>query len=72
MNYYDYSSYFRQITTDLDSIQSKQDEIQTQLTEFRTEIGEKLDTIDNSIRASSIFLGAVLIVSLCFRVFFKC
>lgn len=72
MNYYDYSSYFRQITTDLDSIQSKQDEIKTQVTELRTEIGEKLDTIDNSIRASSIFLGAVLIVSLCFRVFFKC
>lgn len=72
MNYYDYSSYFRQITTDLDSIQSKQDELQTQFTELRTEIGEKLDTIDNSIRASSIFLGAVLIVSLCFRVFFKC
>lgn len=72
MNYYDYSSYFRQITTDLDSIQSKQDEIQNQFTELRTEIGEKLDTIDNSIRASSIFLVAVLIVSLCFRVFFKC
>lgn len=72
MNYYDYSSYFRQITGDLDSIQSKQDDLHTQVTELRTEISEKLDTIDNSIRASSIFLGAVLIVSLCFRVFFKC
>ena len=72
MNYYDYRSYFQQITGDLDSIQSKQDELQTGFTEVRTEFGEKLDNIDNSIRASSVFLGAVLIVSLCFRVFFKC
>lgn len=72
MNYYDYRSYFNQIISDLDSIQSKQDEFQNQFTELRTEIGEKLDTIDNSIRASSVFIGAVLIVSLCFRVFFKC
>lgn len=72
MNYYDYRSYFQQIITDLDAIQSKQDEFQIQFTELRTEIGEKLDTIDSSIRSASVFLGACLIVSLCFRVFFKC
>ena len=71
MNYYDYRSYFQQITGDLDNIQSKQDDLQASVNEIKTTFGEKLDLINSSITATGLILSVVLIISLCFKVFFK-
>lgn len=71
MNYYDYRSYFQQITGDLDNIQSKQVDLQVSVNEIKTTFGEKLDLINSSITAASLILSVVLVISICFKVFFK-
>lgn len=71
MNYYDYRSYFQQITGDLDNIQSKQVDLQVSVNEIKTTFGEKLDLINSSITAASLILSVVLVISICFEVFFK-
>ncbi len=71
MNYYDYRSYFQQITSDLDNIQSKQNDLQASVNEIKTTFGEKLDLINSSITAASLLLSVILVISICFKVFFK-
>lgn len=71
MNYYDYRSYFQQITGDLDNMQSKQDDLQVSVNEIKTTFGEKLDLINSSITATGLILSVVLVISICFKVFFK-
>ena len=71
MNYYDYRSYFQQITGDLDNMQSKQDDLQVSVNEIKTTFGEKLDLINSSITATGLILSVVLVISICFEVFFK-
>ena len=71
MNYYDYRSYFQQITSDLNNIQSQQDDLQVSVNEIKTTFGEKLDLINSSITAASLLLSVILVISFCFKVFFK-
>lgn len=71
MNYYDYRSYFQQITSDLDNIQSQQNDLQASVNEIKTTFGEKLDLINSSITAASLLLSVILVISICFKVFFK-
>ena len=64
MNYYDYRDYFRQITTDLDSVQTKQDDLQASIAEIRTEFGEKLDRIGDNIQGFGLMI-TVMLVAIC-------
>lgn len=68
MNYYDYRSYFNEITGDLDRIYSRQGELLTELQEYRTETSEKLDTLIETVQSCSILITAVLLISVVFGV----
>ena len=71
MNYYDYRSYFQEITDDLDRVYSKQGQQLTELQEMRTEIGEKLDNISSQIAGYGILISAVLLIATVFGVICK-
>ena len=68
MNYYDYRSYFQEITGDLDRIYSRQGEQLTELQELRTEVGEKLDTISSHIVGYGILISACVLIATVFGV----
>lgn len=71
MNYYDYRSYFNQITSDLDNIQSKQDDLRTSLSELRVESGEKLDLINTTLTNGFMFLSVLIVGCVVIKVIFK-
>lgn len=68
MNYYDYRSYFQEITDDLDRVYSKQGQQLTELQELRTEVNEKLDNVCQQIKVYGILITAVLLISVVFGV----
>lgn len=71
MNYYDYRSYFQEITNDLDNIYSRQGQILTELQETRTEFNKNFDTLNNTIKGYGILITAVLLISTVFGVLSK-
>lgn len=68
MNYYDYRSYFQEITGDLDRVYSRQGDQLTELQELRTEVGEKLDGISQQIAVYGIMISALILISVVFGV----
>ena len=71
MNYYDYRSYFQQITGDLDSIQSKQDDLKTELRAEVDELKTELQTLTSTVNSEGLFIGAVVLISAFVRIFWK-
>lgn len=71
MNYYDYRSYFQEITKDLDNIYSRQGQILTELQETRTEFNKNFDTLNNTIKGYGILITAVLLIATVFGVLSK-
>lgn len=71
MNYYDYRSYFNQIISDLDTIELKQDDLSTLLTEIRTDLNVRLDKINDTLTSTSILISAVVILSAALKVIFR-
>ncbi len=71
MNYYDYRSYFQEITNDLDNIYSRQGQILTELQETRTEFNKNFDTLNNTIKGYGILITAVLLIATVFGVLSK-
>ena len=71
MNYYDYRSYFQEITGDLDRIYSRQGDQLTELQEIRKEVGEKLDNISSQLSGYGLLITAVLLIATVFGVICK-
>lgn len=71
MNYYDYRSYFQEITGDLDRIYSRQGEQLTELQEIRKEVVDKLDNINTKISGYGLLITAVLLIATVFGVICK-
>lgn len=71
MNYYDYRSYFQEITNDLDNIYSRQGQILTELQETRTELNKNFDNLNNTIKGYGILITAVLLIATVFGVLSK-
>lgn len=71
MNYYDYRSYFQEITNDLDNIYSRQGKILTELQETRTELNKNFDNLNNTIKGYGILITAVLLIATVFGVLSK-
>lgn len=71
MNYYDYRSYFQEITKDLDNIYSRQGQILTELQETRTELNKNFDNLNNTIKGYGILITAVLLIATVFGVLSK-
>lgn len=71
MNYYDYRSYFQEITNDLDNIYSRQGQILTELQETRTELNKNFDNLNNTIKGYCILITAVLLIATVFGVLSK-
>lgn len=71
MNYYDYRSYFQEITKDLDNIYSRQGQILTELQETRTELNNNFDNLNNTIKGYGILITAVLLIATVFGVLSK-
>ena len=68
LNYYDYRSYFQEITGDLDRVYSRQGDQLTELQELRTEVGEKLDGISQQIAVYGIMISALILITVVFGV----
>ena len=68
MNYYDYRSYFQEITGDLDRVYSRQGDQLTELQELRTEVSEKLDGISQQIALYGIMISALILITVVFGV----
>lgn len=68
MNYYDYRSYFQEITGDLDRVYSRQGDQLAELQELRTEVGEKLDGISQQIAVYGIMISALILITVVFGV----
>ncbi len=71
MNYYDYRSYFNSIIDDLEILQSGQSNLQTSITDIKTTITEKLDTINNTIQSGISIILCILVLSTAVKVIFK-
>lgn len=71
MNYYDYRSYFNSIIDDLEILQSGQSNLQTSITDIKTTITEKLDTINNTIQSGISIILCILVLSTAIKVIFK-
>lgn len=71
MNYYDYRSYFQEITKDLDNIYSRQGQILTELQETRIELNKNFDNLNNTIKGYGILITAVLLIATVFGVLSK-
>ncbi len=71
MNYYDYRSYFQEITKDLDNIYSRQGQILTELQETRTELNKNFDNLNNTIKGYGILITAVILIATVFGVLSK-
>lgn len=71
MNYYDYRSYFQQITSDLDSIQSNQE---TQRSELRAEVDEinnKFDTLSGKVESAGLLVTVFITIACVMKVMFR-
>ena len=71
MDYYDYRSYFNSIIDDLEILQSGQSNLQTSITDIKTTITEKLDTINNTIQSGISIILCILVLSTAIKVIFK-
>lgn len=71
MNYYDYRSYFNSIIDDLEILQSEQSNLQTSITDIKTTITEKFDTINNTIQSGISIILCIIVLSTAIKVIFK-
>lgn len=72
MNYgYDYRSYFQEITGDLDSLLSGQEDLSAEVEQINALIDDKLDQIDLTLSEGFVLLSSLLVAVIAMVVFFK-
>lgn len=71
INSYDYRSYFQQIISDLDAIQTNQDDLLTEIRLLHTDSNDRLDQIDNTLHDGIILFSGLLVLACVIGVFFK-
>lgn len=72
MNYgYDYRSYFQEITGDLDSLISGQEDLVTEVRQLHSDFSDELDQVDETLSEGFTLLSALLVVICAVGVFFK-
>ena len=71
MNYYDYRSYFQEITKDLDSVLSGQADLLTEVRQLHTDSNDRLDLIADTLHDGFIIFSGLLVLVCALGVFFR-